>query len=198
MGQPHEKHQGALQLGQAVKVIPPALGGVGGDHMKTPAQPPVGHRNARQGGNGNGGGDAGHHLEGDARRLEGQSLLAASAKDKRVASLEPDHPHALPGQLYQSSGDFLLGGGVAAQPLAHIDAPGLGRSGLEQLIGDEIVVDHRVALAQQLQPPQGDKVGLAAARADEVDTAGRLAHGSSSVSRLSKGWISSRGRGPPE
>ena len=69
--------------------------------MKTPAQPPVGHRNARQGGNGNGGGDAGYHLEGDARRLEGQSLLAASAKDEGIAPLESGHPQALTGQLHQ-------------------------------------------------------------------------------------------------
>ena len=36
-------------------------------------------------------GDAGHHLEGHARRAQRQRLLPAAPEDERVASLERDH-----------------------------------------------------------------------------------------------------------
>lgn len=170
---------------------------MGSDHVETAAHPPVGHRDTCQGGNGDGGGNTRHHLEGDACCLESQRLLTAPAKDKGVASLEPGHPQALFGQFHQSLRNLLLGSGMTAQPLAHVDAPGLGRSSLKQLVSNEIIVDHCIALAQQFQSTQSDQVGLAAACADEIDAAGRLAHGSSSVSKLSKDCVSSRVSGPP-
>src|SRR3954447_25259700 len=51
----------------------------------------VSNGDPRVGGHGDSGGDAGHDLEGDARRCQGLGLLAAAAEDERVATLQAHH-----------------------------------------------------------------------------------------------------------
>ena len=180
LGQTHEDDQGALCSGQPVQLVGGTVLGVGGDHAEAAAQPPVGDGNAGLTGDGDGGGDAGHHLKGDARPQEGLDLLAPPAEDKGVAPLEADHSAARSGQLHQFLGDVLLGGGVAAQPLAHIEFLRLGRDGVQQLRGDQVVIDHRAAGFQQLVAAQGDPVGGTAPGPHQIDPAGFLCHGISS------------------
>ena len=139
--------------------------------MEAAAQPPVGDGDARLAGDGDGGGDAGHYLKGDARPLEGLDLLAPPAEDEGVATLQADHRVPRLGQGDERLGDVLLGGGVAAQPLAHVELLGLGRDGVQQLRGDEVVVDHRVTGLEQPVPPEGDPLGGAAPSPHQIDAA---------------------------
>ena len=53
-------------------------------------------RNFGLGRGGEGGGDAGHDVEGDAGGAERRHLLAGAAEDQRIAGLEADDAAALP------------------------------------------------------------------------------------------------------
>lgn len=82
---------------------------------------PVGQRYPGVSGNAAGGGDARYHLKGNT--LIGQHFqpLAATTKNKAVATFEANHFFALAGQLDQQQVDFCLGQGVAIGLLANID-----------------------------------------------------------------------------
>ena len=60
---------------------------------------------------------------------------------------------------------------MGAAAFAHVDPPGSLRGSIQQRRIDEIVIDHRLALLQQLQPPEGNEVCLAAARAHQIHPA---------------------------
>ena len=109
LGQAHEDDQGALRSGQPVQLVRGSIFCVGGDHVEAAAQSPVGDGNARLAGDGDGGGDAGHYLKGDAHPLEGLDFLAPPAKDEGVSALEADHCVPRLGQGDERLGDVLLG-----------------------------------------------------------------------------------------
>ena len=54
----------------------------------------VGERDASVGGRAEGGGDAGDDSAGNARRLQGLRLLAATAKDEGVAAFQAHYPQS--------------------------------------------------------------------------------------------------------
>ncbi len=69
----------------------------------------VGQRNTRIGGTTGGGGNARHHLEGNALGGQLLDLLAAPTEDERVAALQAQHALTLLGQLHQAPIDLFLG-----------------------------------------------------------------------------------------
>ena len=122
----HEKDQGALCPHQGLKVdvqlLPRPL--VAGDDVEGGAAVPVGHRDAPVGGGGDGGGDAGHLLKGDAVLGQQLQLLAAPAEQEGVAALQAHHVLPLQGLVQQDPVDLLLGHRVAGGLLAHVDLLG--------------------------------------------------------------------------
>ena len=57
---------------------------------------------------GEGGGDAGHDVEGDVGRAERRHLLAGPAEDQRIARLEPDDAVAVPRLADEERVDLVL------------------------------------------------------------------------------------------
>ena len=144
--------------------------------MKAPAELPVGDRNARRGRDGNGGGNAGDLLVGDAGFLQSQDLFAAPPENKGVAALQTADQLSFPGFFNDFRVDFLLGRGMSAAALAHVYPLRTGRTGAEQLRVDQIVIDQHVAAAELFQPPQGDQIRFPAARANKIYFSGLVIH----------------------
>ena len=89
----------------------------------------VGDGDAGVGGHGDGGGDAGHDLEGDAGVAQRLRLLAAAAEDERVAALQPDDALALAGLLDEQGVDrVLVVAAGRAGDLADVDQLGVRRA----------------------------------------------------------------------
>ena len=133
VGHPHQDDDGAAGGGQR---LPVGLGvdrvaAVAGDDGERGGQAPVGDRDAGVGGHGDRRGDAGHHLEGDAGRGQGQRLLAAPAEHERVAALEPHHGLAGPAPVDEQGVDRVLVDRAAGR-LADVDPLGAGRGQVEQ------------------------------------------------------------------
>jgi hypothetical protein len=85
---------------------------------------PVRKRNAGVGGASGSSGNAGHHLEAHTGRREGFNLLAATAKNKGITTLEPYHFASLAGEFHQAAVDLILGQGVVSTLLAHMNTLG--------------------------------------------------------------------------
>ena len=119
----HQEHQGSPGAPQGLKIdvqLRPRPG-MARDDVDGGAEIPVGHRNARIGGYGQGGGNPRHHLEGDARRFQQLQLFPAPAKEEGIAALEPHHPLVLLGLAQKNPVDLLLGHQMVAGFLAHVD-----------------------------------------------------------------------------
>ena len=123
-------------------------------------------RDARVGRHRDGRRDAGHHLEGNARALERQGLLAAATEHERVAALEPHDPPAASRVGHEERGDPLLRQRVAARGLAGEDAAGPGRL-VEQAGVHQAVIDDDVGAPQEVEAAHRDEPGVARAGADE-------------------------------
>ena len=127
--------------------------------------PAVRERDTGQGRRGECARDAGDELERDAGRGERDDLLADPSEDARIAALQADDLPAGQGVVDQELDDRLLGKGMAAAPLADVDAP-RGRP-LEDRLVEEGVVEDDLGGQDRLAAAQGDEVGRAGAGADE-------------------------------
>ncbi len=128
----------------------------------------MGHRDPGHGRSGEGRTDPGHHFELDPRGAEGLGLLAAPAEDERVTPLEPHDRPAGAAQLDEPGVDLGLGR-RCPRGLPHVDQLGTGRGQLQQLAGDEPVVDHHVGPSEQVGPTAGEQTGVARSGADQKD-----------------------------
>ena len=136
------------------------------------------------------GGDAGHHLAGDAGCGQGLRLLAAAAEDERVAALQAHHALAFAGEPHQQFVDLLLLHAVVGAGLADEDALGVAPGELQHLLGAEPVVDDDIGLAEQPQRAERQQVAGARAGADQVDDAGR--RGVGALQRAGEGGVGLR------
>ena len=82
----------------------------------------------------------GHHLDVDTGPTQGLGLLAAAAEHERVPALQPHHPASGPGPVDEEVVDLGLQAGLP-RALADVDPLGGRRGQVEQLGGDEPVVD---------------------------------------------------------
>jgi hypothetical protein len=115
--------------------------------------------------------DARHDAEGNAVIDQGQGFLAATAKDERIAALQPQHTLPFPRQLHQTQRDVgLLGRGLATA-LAGIFEDGAGTGEVENGFVDQRVIDDDIRRAQRLDGEQSEEAGIARAGAGQPDPA---------------------------
>ena len=135
------------------------------------AKRPVRERHARISGHGHEGGNPRHNLKGYARIGQLLGLLAASAKNIRVAPFEPDHGVAGARLGNEQFIEFLLGDGLVPAPLAAEDD--LCRPGgqPQQLRVYQRVVDHHVRPGQQLRSAHRQQPGVPRPCAYQIDRA---------------------------
>ena len=124
----------------------------------------VSERNARIGGGTGGGRDAGHHREGDALLGQHLQLFAATAEHEGIAPLEPHHPVARLGVFHQQAIGLLLRHAVGAGLLADRHQGGIAAHQIEDLGGDQLVIEHHFGLLNLLQRLEGQQARIAGAR----------------------------------
>ncbi|MCY1239659.1 hypothetical protein D9M72_524690 [compost metagenome] len=132
----------------------------------------MGQRDAGVGGAAGGGGDAGHHLAGNAVAQEGFQLFGAASEDERIASLEPHHAPPAVRQAEQQQVDLFLRQAVEATALADVVQFAPFRPHPDELVGHQAVMDDHVSLLQQTPGPQGEQAGIAGTGADQRDATG--------------------------
>eukprot|EP00445_Apocalathium_hangoei_P045506 CAMPEP_0204004478 /NCGR_PEP_ID=MMETSP0360-20130528/18397_1 /ASSEMBLY_ACC=CAM_ASM_000342 /TAXON_ID=268821 /ORGANISM="Scrippsiella Hangoei, Strain SHTV-5" /LENGTH=276 /DNA_ID=CAMNT_0050946341 /DNA_START=28 /DNA_END=855 /DNA_ORIENTATION=- len=136
------------------------------------AEASVCQRHLARGGCPQGRGDTGHHLWNDAMPDEELDLLRASTEDERVAALQAhDAAPPLAVQQHEIVDLGLLQASVLriSATLAHIDEFGRLRHEVEDLLGDEVVVQHDLGVGQPPRRAQGEELRVAGAGAHEGD-----------------------------
>ena len=123
---------------------------VAGDDDELVGEAAVGHRDAGQRRDGDRAGDAGDHLDRDARGHARLELLHAAAEDERVAALEPHHPPAGQRVLDQQRVDLLLRHRPAARQLRGVDDLDVGGQRGQQRLRRQVVGDDDVGLGDRL------------------------------------------------
>ena len=132
----------------------------------------MGQWHAGVGGAGQRGGDARHHLVGNAVRTQVFQLFAAAAEHERVAALEPHHSAPAAGMLEHQPMDLPLRGVVVSGLLADFDALGVAPRQRQHLGADQPVVQDHVGFVQGAQAAQGKQAQITRAGADQHDRAG--------------------------
>ena len=148
--QAHIKHHRQPGIGQGL----PGQGQgavleVAGDKDTGLGMVPMGQGDTGIGRTAAGGSDTRHHLKGNTLPRQGLNLLAASAEDKRIASLQTQHLFALAGKAYQQPVDIRLGHWMAPLGLAHVDPFRPGIATVQHLLGHQPVIDYHLGLLQQ-------------------------------------------------
>ena len=118
------------------------------------------YRNPQIGGHPDSRGDAGHDLKGDTSLFQSRSLLASSPKHKGIPPLQTDHLLPFPGFSHQDLVDLLLGNGVMAGPLAHIDIPGMSAAPHEDAVSHQPVVHDHFRLLKKAFPLYCDQLHI--------------------------------------
>jgi len=129
----------------------------------------VGQGNARIGGYGHGGGDAGNHLEGDPRGSQNLRLFASPAEDEGVAPLQAGHHISLPRFRHEEAVDLFLGEGVVAPLLPRVDQPGVFPGVIQEFLADQMIVNNHPGPADGLGALHRDQPRIAGTGADDVN-----------------------------
>ena len=119
---------------------------------EAPAQAAVRERDAAEGRDGGGAGDARDKLAAYALSVERHELLAAAPEYERVAALQPHDVQPARGVFGHEPDYPVLPGAGPARALADIYALRALRGGGEEPGVNEIVVQHRAAAAEALEP----------------------------------------------
>ena len=152
----------------------------GEDHRAVDAAP--GRRDARRGERREARGDAGNDAERHAGRGERFRLLAAAARTRGIAALEPQHALAGPRQHDEPLRNVLLGRRRPAAALAGEFEPRPRPGEREHARIDQRVVDDDVRLVEPGQRIEGEQPGIARPRAGQPDMA-RLQHRNAAAAR---------------
>ncbi|CDK98615.1 protein of unknown function [Magnetospirillum gryphiswaldense MSR-1 v2] len=170
---PHIHHQGAGGVGQPVpiEIKLAVVLAMPGQQTQALGDAAMGQRNAGGCGAAGGGGDTGHHLEGDARFGQGLGLFTAATEDIGIAALEAHYPMPGLAQADQDGVDFLLRHRMAPGFLAHIDAQASGRQQVKHGIGDQTVEHRHIGGGDQARRLQGQQFRVAGAGAHQIDFA---------------------------
>ena len=132
----------------------------------------VGERDAGEGGDSDGGGDAGNDLEEHAVFLECLDFFAAAPEGVRVAALETHDTQILLRELDQQQIQVFLRHTVIAALLAGVDAFCVGFHQSQNGLGNQMIEHQDVGLADESQGAQGEQFRVARAGTDEIDCAG--------------------------
>ena len=147
------------------------LGGVfvAGDNGHGRGKGAVRERDAGIGRAGNGAGDAGHFLKGNASIHEFFGFFAATAKYIGIATLEAGNDLAFLRLGDEELVDIALLHGVVARDLADVDEFSVGAGNGEQFIAGKVVVNHHVSFGKDFSAFAGEQAGIAGACADEIN-----------------------------
>ncbi len=163
--QPHVDHQGLAGGGELLPVgLLALLLAVARDKNGALGMVTVGERNAGIGGGAGGGRDAGHHGEGDTFVRQHLQLLPTAAKHEGIAPLESHHPVARLGVFHQQAIGLLLRHAVGTRLLADRHQSRITAHQLEDLGGDQLVIEHHLGLLDLLQRLEGQQARIAGAR----------------------------------
>ena len=163
--QPHVDDQGLVGGRKLLPVgLLALLLAVAGDEDGALGMVAVGERNARIGGGTGGGGDAGHHGEGNALLGQHFQLLAATAEHEGIAPLEAHHPVARFGVFHQQAIGLFLGHAVGTRLLADRHQGGVAAHQVQDLGGDQLVIEHHFGLLDLLQRLEGQQARIPRAR----------------------------------
>ncbi len=143
--------------------------GVGGDEAHRLRVFSMRQRNAGIGGAGQRGGDAGHDFESDAVLAQEFQFLAAATKDKRVATLQPNHPLASASVLQHQRVDSNLRRMVITRLFSDLDKFGVAAREREYFFTHQAIVQDDIGLVEQAQRAQGQQSRIAGAGANERD-----------------------------
>ena len=129
----------------------------------------MGQGNARVGRGRDSAADARHFLKGHARGQQFLGFFAAAPENVGVAALEPGHHVALFGLAHQQGVDLVLGQGVVARHLAHVDQFGVGPGVPQQAVVGQGVVNHHVRRGQGVPGLEGQQARIAGACSQKID-----------------------------
>ena len=125
------------------------------------------YRDAAVGRRRDGGSDAGHLLKGNAMRGQQLQLLAAAAKQKRIAAFKAHHLFALQRLLQQNLIDLFLRHGMMICLFAHIDPFGPLWNQCQNAGAYQTVEHHHIGCLQRLPAFDGQQAGVAGSGADK-------------------------------
>ena len=108
----------------------------------------------------------------DAVPVKIGGLLAAPAKQERIAALETDDLAPVAGEADQQGIDLGLGNGMTFGLFADTDPGCPRRNQRHDLVGDQPIVDHHVGFVQQTAGLEGQEFGVARPGTHEVDDGG--------------------------
>ena len=133
----------------------------------------MGQRQAEPAGQSQGGGDAGHHGDGNAVAFQHLDLLAGATEDHRIARFEPHHMLALLREAQHHGIDIFLLAAVARGALAHQHPPGLAAGHFEHLGRDQVIEQDHIGRLQRAHGLDGEEIGIAGSGPDQGDSARR-------------------------
>ena len=136
----------------------------------------VGDGNAGIAGGGQGGGHAGHGLEGDARLPQGLGFFGAATKHVGIAALEADHGAARPGGGEHLRLDFLLGNHSLGAVVPQTDPFGSFGGIASQGRIDQIIDQDQLRLPQALGSPHRQQARIARPGTDQINVSQRGTH----------------------
>ena len=172
------------ERGPETRVVFPTNRGVGlrrvfvaGEENDATGVRAVRERDARVGRRGQRRGDARNNLKRDARRDERLGFLAPAAEDKWIAAFESHDGFPFAREPHEDGLDIALGAAEAAAFFADEDFFGMVGGQRQNRGRDQIIIDHRVGLADEPMGFEREQLGVAWTGADESDTTGRIKGG---------------------
>ena len=145
----------------------------------------MGHRDAGIGRGCDPGGNARHHLDGDAPIGQVGGFLTAPSEQKRVTPLEAHHHTMLLSHLHQHGIGAGLRHGVMTTALANELPLTPLRHQIQHFLRNQGVVDEGVALAEQTRSLHGEQLRVTGAGAHQINGSGLLRSGHGRAARRS-------------
>src|SRR5262249_24772957 len=121
--------------------------------------------------------NSGHDFPFDSGLNQRLGLLAAAAKDERVAALQTHDDRMFIGLRDEQAVDLRLRPqllGTLEPALADVDQFGAGGRMFENLRVDQVVVDHAVGFGDQIARLEREQARIARPRADQINLAGSV------------------------
>ena len=167
----HIDHQRVPRLRQRRPMQSAVALAVAGDEGHGLGVVAVGERDASVGGRAEGGGDAGDDAAGNARRLQGLRLLAATAKDEGVAAFQAHYPQSGARVADEQVMNFALRDLRRASAFADADLCRVLADEGADVVRNQRVVENHIRRLQGLQGVKGEQSGIARPGADQRDFA---------------------------
>src|SRR5580692_5063364 len=117
------------------------------------------------------GGYAGNNFEIDVRFAQRRNLFANTPKDERIAAFEPHYLQSRCSQSDHEKVDLLLADALFSAALANVAHLRAGRSQLEYLRADQVVMEYNIRVFQHAGGFEREQFRIAGSSAHEIDLA---------------------------